>query len=597
MLLPLFSVLLLLGQVVSQNATSSTSASAPITPPTPTISSNGTAITNPAAFTSVMTVNVEDLWNLFVGPVSTAAVNTTVSATPIPTHELIPPPGLYYDPFPAGQQIPMTVKNESWKFPAGFWWGVASAAYQVEGAAKDEGRGPSIWDVLLHRVTGYSVANQTGDVADNQYFLYKQDIARIAALGVKTYSFSLSWSRIFPFGNGPVNELALAHYDDVINTCIEYGVEPAVTLYHWDLPLNLQNSYGGWLGGQIVDDFVNYAQVVFERYGNKVPRWFTVNEPIVFCNNYPLPDNYFTNTTIPKRQQPFWCGHHVLLAHGKAYRLGKSMGLNGTISFKTNGGYKIPLTNSSEDALAVQRAWDFNEGWFAKPTFLDGDYPQYLKEYVSGFLPDFTDEEKAIINGTSDVFAHDAYTSQFYMAPDSGIEACTSNSSHPLYPTCANTTYTYAASSGGWNIGPAADPLSPWLHKATDWVPAFLRYIQDTWKPAGGIAVTEFGFAEPFELLKTIKADIVFDPIRSSYYRDYMQAILMSISEGVNVVGALAWSIVDNLEWGAGYQDKFGIQYVNLTTQERSYKASFFEFVHAFEVYGTDPVVPHYVST
>ena len=108
------------------------------------------------------------------------------------------------------------------------------------------------------------------------------DIARIAALGVKTYSFSISWSRVFPFGNGQVNQLALDHYDDVINTCIEFGVEPSVTLFHWDLPLNLQNSYGGWLSSQIVDDYVNYAKVIFSYYGNKVPRWFTVNEPIVF---------------------------------------------------------------------------------------------------------------------------------------------------------------------------------------------------------------------------------------------------------------------------------------------------------------------------
>lgn len=135
---------------------------------------SGSAVPNPTAFTTAITVNVEDLWDLFVGPVSTATVNTTVSATPIPTNELIPPPGLYYSSFPTGQQIPMLSKNESWKFPAGFWWGLASAAYQVEGAAKDEGRGPSIWDVLLHRVTGYSVANQTGDIADNQYYLYKQ---------------------------------------------------------------------------------------------------------------------------------------------------------------------------------------------------------------------------------------------------------------------------------------------------------------------------------------------------------------------------------------------------------------------------------------
>lgn len=147
-----------------------------------------------------------------------------------------------------------------------------------------------------------------------------------------------------------------------------------------------------------------------------------------------------------------------------------------------------------------------------------------------------------------------------HVAPDAGIDSCTLNKTNPLYPSCANTTYAYAASSGGWNIGAAADPLSPWLHKATDWVPAFLHYIQDTWKPSGGVAVTEFGFAEPFEVQKTLKADILFDPIRSSYYKDYMEAILMAISEGVNVVGCLAWSILDNLEWNSGYQDKFGMQ-------------------------------------
>ena len=114
----------------------------------------------------------------------------------------------------------------------------------------------------------------------HQYADIISDIARIAALGVNTYSFSISWPRIFPFGSGQVNELALAHYEDVIDTCIEYGIEPTVTLYHWDLPLVLQNSYGGWLSPQIVDDFANYAQVVFSRYGNKVSRWFTINEPI-----------------------------------------------------------------------------------------------------------------------------------------------------------------------------------------------------------------------------------------------------------------------------------------------------------------------------
>ena len=190
----------------------------------------------------------------------------------------------------------------------------------------------------------------------------------------------------------------------------------------------------------------------------------------MFCNGYPLPTGFFKATTIDPKKQPFYCGQSVLLAHSKAYRLGKSMGLNGTISFKTNGGYKIPLTNSSDDAIAVQRAWDFNEGWFANPVFIDGDYPPYLKAYTSTFLRNFTEDEKNMINGSADLYAHDGYTSSFYFTPDDGFDACLANSSGTLFPSCANSSYTYSASEGGWNIGYAADPGSPWLHQAADWV-------------------------------------------------------------------------------------------------------------------------------
>lgn len=179
-----------------------------------------------------------------------ASVNTTVSPTPVPSSELIPPPPLHYPSWMSGPQSPFVTKNESWSFPKDFWWGVASASYQVEGAVKDEGRSPSVWDALLHNVVGNSLQNDTGDVANNHYYLYKQgkwmraaaacwrraltrrraDIARLAAMGVPYYSFSISWSRILPFGRGPINEAGLAHYEDVINTCLEYGVKPAVTL-------------------------------------------------------------------------------------------------------------------------------------------------------------------------------------------------------------------------------------------------------------------------------------------------------------------------------------------------------------------------------
>ncbi|RDI82971.1 hypothetical protein Vi05172_g6805 [Venturia inaequalis] len=573
------------GTSLQGSPTSFVAPSAPAVQPIPQTVQEPTATTNTTSFTTSVNLSVDDLWNLYVGPVQRIqSMNTTVEATPVPTADLIPPPPLYYSPFPTGQQNVEPATNKSLKFPKDFWWGVASAAYQVEGAVKDEGRGPSIWDVFLHRVAGYSVANQTGDIANNQYYLYKQDIARIAALGVPAYSFSISWSRIMPFGRGPINEQGLAHYQDVIDTCIKFGVEPIVTLYHWDLPLHLQNLYGGWLSEDIIPDFAEYARVVFTRFGSKVNKWVTVNEPVGFCSTYPQPDGYFKHTAIPKYQQQFYCGQHVLLAHAKAYRIGKSiLPSNASISFKTNGGYKIPLTNSSADAAAVQRAWDFNEGWFADPTFLTGDYPASVKEFTSTFLRPLTTEEKTAVNGSCDIFMHDAYTSSFYAAPTGGIEACTKNSSNPLFPSCVNSTNAYADASGGWNIGYTADVGAPWLHKATDWVPAFLHYMQDTWKPAGGIAISEFGFAEPFEQLKTLLPDIRTDLARTAYYRDYMQAILLAMDQGVKVVGTLAWSIIDNLEWSQGYTTKFGMQYCNFTTQERHFKASFFEYVAAFK--------------
>lgn len=298
-----------------------------------------------------------------------------------------------------------------------------------------------------------------------------------------------------------------------------------------------------------------------------------------------MPDNYFRKVPIPKKQQPYYCGQHVLLAHSKVYHLAKSLNLTGPITLKNNGYYKTPRTPSPADALATQRAWDFNEGWFASPIFLDGEYPPHLSSYVSTFLRPLTPDEKTAIRGSADFFAHDAYAAKFYMAPDSGIDACTSNYSHPLFPTCANSSFTLADADGGWLIGPAADPYTSWLHKATDWIPQFMRYINNTWHPAGGIAVSEFGFTEPFEHDKALLGDVRADAGRCAYYRDYMAALLMSIAEGINIVGVLAWTITDNLEWTAGFGVKFGLQFVNLTTQERRYKASFFELRDVIERY------------
>ncbi|KAL0258016.1 hypothetical protein SLS55_007187 [Diplodia seriata] len=171
------------------------------------------------------------------------------------------------------------------------------------------------------------------------------------------------------------------------------------------------------------------------------------------------------------------------------------------------------------------------------------------------------------------------------MAPDTGTAACVANYSHPLFPTCANSTFTLRDVDGGWLIGPAADPYTSWLHKATDWIPQFLHHIAHTWPHPGGIAISEFGFTEPFEHDKKLLGDIRTDLARTRYYREYVEAVLLAMSQGVKVVGLLAWTVADNLEWTAGFGVKFGLQYVNLTTQERAFKASFFELRDVIEGY------------
>ena len=371
-------------------------------------------------------------------------------------------------------------------------------------------------------------------------------------------------------------------------------MEPVVTIYHWDLPLYLQLEYGGWLSEDIVPDFVNYASTLFTRFGEKVSKWVTVNEPIVFCRDYPLPKGYFSPTDIPDAEQPWVCGQSVLLAHAQAYHAGKQILPGGaTISFKTNGGFKIPMTSSPDDLKAAERAWDYNEGWFADPVFLGGEYPASVSSYTSSFLRPLNGTEKGWINGSCDIFMHDGYTSSFNFAPEGGVDACAADPNNPSYPFCSGGSNTYSDADGGWNIGYAGDPGTTWLNKATEWVPALLHYIQDRWHPKA-IAISEFGFSEPFEEKKQGVANIRTDLARSVYYHDYMQAVLIAISEGVNVVGTLAWSIMDNLEWSNGYEVKFGMQYVDFATQQRYFKASFFHYVDAFKKYGTDPVEPRF---
>ncbi|KAL9620656.1 MAG: hypothetical protein Q9160_004792 [Pyrenula sp. 1 TL-2023] len=479
------------------------------------------------------------LWDQ-VGPISTGPISTTVSPTPEPT--AYPSPGIFHPLVPSYDS---NLTNA--KLPAGFRWGLASSAYQVEGAAKDEGKGPSIWDLLAHRVPNEVADNSTGDVVAEFYYLYKQDFARLKSFGVQSFSPSISWPRLFPFGKGPVNAQGVAHYDDLILSMVNQGIKPVVTLFHWDTPLALFNEYGAWSDEQIVEDYFNYAKFVIERYDQYVDLFFTFNEP-QYCNwqysLYPAGDYYpaYHNITggIEAR---IACSQYTLLAHARTAKwYHEEFKGRGRITFKNSGNYYEANSTSSGDTIATQRNYDFALGWFNNGPWNDGDYPQSVKDTLGDMLPALTDDQKAMIKGSCDFFAIDGYTSFYAAEVTGGLDACLANSSSPNFPDCAGSAST---SPDGFPIGPAADPGANWLYDTPLGIRRFLTKItRDLFPAVPDIMVTEFGFSEPFEGQFTTTNQILWDLRRADYIQSFLDNILASIRyDGVNVTGAFGWSI------------------------------------------------------
>ncbi|KAJ3889106.1 glycoside hydrolase family 1 protein [Lentinula edodes] len=474
---------------------------------------------------------LEKLWDV-VGPVESPPFTTTVvPQTPVVLPS--PPPALYpsfYSPNPK-DILP------NLKFPKGFRFGVDTAAYQVEGATKDEGKGPSIWD-WVSRQPGAIADNSTADVVDLHYYLYKEDIARISALGINTHSFSISWSRIYPFGtaDSPINQQGLNHYADVIDSHLKANITPVVTLFHWDTPLALEVYYGGFTSPNITDDFIKY----------------TFNEPRVFCGqvgSYPFNLTYAPGVNISTA--PYQCSYNLLKAHAGAVKAFREMKITGEIAFKSDDYIGIPWrANNTDDIDAVERHAAFQIGVFADPIFVTGDWPQILKDTLPpDYLPRLTEEEQKDIQGTADFFAIDAYRTFYIAAPPDGLSACINNSSHPDWPTC--NLETQYDSNAGWAVGPAADPLSDWLQATPQFLRDSFREYHKRW-PSPKIVCTLPCF--------------VHISLNSDYYMTYLGELLLSIHEdGIPVQGAFAWG-------------EFGIQFVNYSTPTlaRTYKRSAF---------------------
>ncbi|TVY91905.1 Beta-glucosidase 1A [Lachnellula willkommii] len=548
-----------------------------------------TKVYNVSAATTTLTYEYSNeelamLWNQ-VGAIKSGPITTTVSPTPEPSS--YPRPGALHPLVPSYEPALVTAK-----LPANFQWGLAASAYQIEGAAKDEGKGPSIWDLIAHRDYGAVADNSTGDVVGSHYYLYKQDFARLATLGVPHFSPSFSWPRFFPFGSGPVNREGVAHYDDVIASLIDAGIEPIIVLFHWDTPLALFNSYGAWTDAQIVEDYFNYAKFVITRYDKYVPTWYTFNEP-QYCNwqysSYPAGNakgNYpaYHNITGGLEAR-IACSHNTILAHARVAKwYHEEFHGAGRISFKNSGNYYEPENKTSAaDVDAVARQYEFALGWF-NGCWRDGDYSDMLKETLGDLLPTFTQEEKDLIKGSCDFFAIDAYTGHLGTGIEGGAAACAADPSHSNYPECAGSSNLAA---DGFPLGPNADYAMSWLFSTPVAMRRFLNVITKELFPAvPDIVVSEFGFAEPREGEETSLSNILWDLRRADYYQGFLDNILAAIVEdNVNVTGAVGWAIFDNFEWFSGSRVKFGLQYLNQTSMERIPKASMFQFLDWFKAH------------
>jgi beta-glucosidase len=443
-------------------------------------------------------------------------------------------------------------------FPEGFIWGTATSSYQVEGAWDQDGKGWSIWDAFSH-TPGKVAQGDTGDLACDHYHRFREDVKIMADMGLRAYRFSISWPRVLPTGRGAVNEAGIAFYSELIDELLAHGIEPWITLYHWDLPLALQMEYNGWLGRETSDHFAEYARLCFERFGDRVTHWITLNEPWVVAilghGQGEMAPGIISHTA------PYLAGHHLLLAHAKAvqvYRQEFQARQKGQIGITNNCDWREPLTDTPLDQEAAQRALEFYLSWFADPVYR-GDYPQVMKDRVGERLPTFSPEEKALLKGSSDFFGLNHYTT--LLAEDARGEEVAQN----VYgngglsedqDVILHVDPAWKTTDMGWAIVPwGCAKLLLWIAERYDNPPIYL---------------TENGCAFDHEVVD----GAVQDDERIAFYAGYLAAIRQAIEQGVEVKGYFAWSFMDNFEWAKGYGKRFGMVHVEYESMVRTPKAS-----------------------
>lgn len=440
-------------------------------------------------------------------------------------------------------------------FPKDFLWGSASAAYQVEGAWNLDGKGKSVWDEFV-RIPNKTFKGSNGDVAVDHYHRFKEDITLMAEQGLKTYRFSIAWTRILPEGRGEINQKGLDFYSDLIDELLKYGIEPIVTLYHWDLPQALEDAYGGWESRQVIQDFTNYAKILFDAYSDRVNYWVSLNEQNVFMMHGFLMASHPPAVTDPKRM--YAANHIANLANAsviKAFRDGKYPGKIGP-SFAMSPAYAVDC--QPENVIATENMLDlFSNFWM--DVYVYGRYPKVALKNLAknGLAPVFEAGDEDLLKAGKPDFMGVNYYQSMTIASNpldgvtmtgeanySGKKGTTKEAGQPgMYKIVSNPYLE--KTNWDWTIDPAGLRIS-------------LRRISSRYDLP--ILITENGLGD----FDTLEADgQVHDQPRIDYLKTHCLAIQEAITDGVEVLGYCTWSFTDLLSWLNGYQKRYGFVYVD----------------------------------
>lgn len=436
------------------------------------------------------------------------------------------------------------------KFPEGFIWGTVTSSYQIEGAWNEDGKGESVWDAICH-TTSIIHSGDTGDIACDHYHRYKEDVQLMKEMNLQAYRFSVSWPRIFPTGKGKINTKGVEFYDDLINELIANDIEPFVTLYHWDLPLEF-NKIGAWESREVVDAFADYARFMFDKFGDRVKKWITFNEPLVFAVWFYFLGLYGKKDVAAGMRTT----HLVNVAHAKAIEAYRdSENSDGLIGTTLNLNSVYPKTDSSLDKEGAIIVDGITNRWYLDPVF-KGEYPSDILPLLERYFnfPSIPDEDLQLLKDNPLDFL--------------GINNYSCTRVNLKKPIKRSTDFYKILLPGKPEKGVEVSDVD-WEVYPDGLYDLLKRVDRDYEHPL--IYITENGMACKDE---NIVDKVVQDDDRLSYLQRYFEAASRALNEGVNLKGYFVWSLLDNFEWVEGYSKRFGIIRVEYETQERMWKKS-----------------------